>query len=194
MFGWHDEKGRSKVFWFQETKAGNQKLIRPDGTSKVIKKKHEHFAELGSQALAGWQRAMLLMDEYGIWDATAFGCSMNTLIGVRKSKFDPYAYVFSSCQNAERAVYPLLSKESVEICRKNVDDFYSKPNLQAAWHDFILHPVCLKVTRDLKEVVLVSIESIGCGQGALGQYHFRTIGSLEDEEQIKELFVENDYF
>lgn len=25
MFGWFDESGGSKVFWFQETKAGNQK-------------------------------------------------------------------------------------------------------------------------------------------------------------------------
>lgn len=62
MFGWHDESGGSKVFWFQETKAGNQKLIRPDGTSRIMKKKHEHFAELGKQALAGWQRAKLLMN------------------------------------------------------------------------------------------------------------------------------------
>lgn len=89
MLGWHDEKGGSKVFWFQETKAGNQKLIRPDGTSRIMKKKHEHFAELGKQALAGWQRAKLLMDEYGIWDATAFGCTMNiesmkTNAGTRK--------------------------------------------------------------------------------------------------------------
>ena len=37
------------------------------------------------------------------------------------------------------------------------------------WHDFVLHPVCLKVTRDLKEVIPVTIESIGCGQGALRQ-------------------------
>ena len=41
MLGWHDEKGGSKVFWFQETKAGNQKLIRPDGTSRIMKKKHK---------------------------------------------------------------------------------------------------------------------------------------------------------
>ena len=187
MFGWHDEKGGSKVFWFQETKAGNQKLVRPDGTSRIIKKKHEYFVELGKQASAGWQRAMLLMDEYGIWDATAFGCTMNTLIGVRK-KFDPYAYIFCSCQNAERAVYPVLSEEQVEICRKNVDDFYQNPNLQAAWHDFILHPVCLKVTRDLKEVVPVSIESIGCGQGALGRYRFEPVGAINDKESIGFLF------
>ena len=187
MFGWHDEKGGSKVFWFQETKAGNQKLVRPDGTSRIIKKKQEYFVELGKQASAGWQRAMLLMDEYGIWDATAFGCTMNTLIGVRK-KCDPYAYIFCSCQNAEQAVYPFLSEEQVEICRKNVDDFYQNPNLQAAWHDFILHPVCLKVTRDLKEVVPVSIESIGCGQGVLGQYRFEPVGAISDKESIDFLF------
>lgn len=188
MFGWHDDKGGSKVFWFQETKAGNQKLIRPDGTSRIIKKKHEHFAELGKQSLAGWQRAMLLMAEYGIWDATAFGCNMNTLIGIRKNKFDPYAYIFSSCQNAERAVYPFLSEEQVKICRKNVDDFYRNPNLQAAWHDFILHPVCLRVTKDLKEVVPVSIESIGCGQGTLGRYKFEPVGAIYDKESIDFLF------
>lgn len=188
MFGWHDDKGGSKVFWFQETKARNQKLIRPDGTSRIIKKKHEHFEELGKQALAGWQRAMLLMEEYDIWDATAFGCTMSTLIGVRKNKFDPYAYFFSSCQNAERAVYPFLPEEQVEICRKNVDDFYKNPNLQAAWHDFVLHPVCLKVTKDLKEVVPVSIESIGCGQGVLGQYKFEPVSVINDKESIGFLF------
>lgn len=190
MFGWHDEKGGSKVFWFQETKAGNQKLIRPDGTSRIMKKKHEHFAELGKQALAGWQRAKLLMDEYGIWDATAFGCTMNTLIGVRKSKFDPYVYIFSSCQNAERAVYPFLSEEQVEICRKNVDDFYRNPNLQAAWHDFILHPVCVKMEKGTGKFIPVAIDSIGCGQSAMGKYKASPIGAINDEESLKYLFME----
>lgn len=188
MFGWHDENGGSKIFWFEKTKAGNQKLVRPDGTSMFIKEKNEYFAEMGPQSLAGWQRAKLLIREYGIWDITAFACTMDTLIGVRKNKFDPYAYIFSSCQNAERAVYPFLSGEQVEICRKNVDAFYGNPNLQAAWHDFILHPVCLKVTKDLKEVVPVSIESIGCGQGALGQYKFEPVGAINDKESIDFLF------
>ena len=88
MFGWFDEDGGSKIFWFETTKGGYQKLVRPDGTSKIIKKKHEIFAEMGPQSLAGWQRAMLLMEEYGYWDATAFGCSVHTLIGVRTSRYE----------------------------------------------------------------------------------------------------------
>lgn len=116
MFGWHDEKGGNKVFWFQETKGGNQKLIRPDGTYRLIKKKHDYFEEMGRQASAGWQRVKLLMAEYGIWDATAFGCSMNTLIGIRTSKYEernPIVYIFVSCQYAERAVYPFLSEDTI---------------------------------------------------------------------------------
>lgn len=38
MFGWFDEDGGSKIFWFETTKGGYQKLVRPDGTSKIIKK------------------------------------------------------------------------------------------------------------------------------------------------------------
>ena len=191
MFGWSDDKGGSKIFWFQETRSGNQKLVRPDGTSRIIKKKNEYFAELGKHALAGWQRAMLLMDEYGFWDATAFGCSINTLIAVKPGKYEDgnsSVYIFASCQYAERAVYPFLSEEKIEICRKNVDDFYKNPNLQAAWHDFILHPVCLKVTKGSEEFVPVAIESIGCGQGVMGQYSFQPVGAINDKASIEFLF------
>ncbi len=195
MFGWFDEDGASKIFWFEETKARNQKLVRPDGTSRIIKKQHEHFVELGRQALAGWQRAKLLMEEYGYWDATAFGCTMNTLIGVRTNRYEegtPVVYIFSSCENAARAVYPFLDEEKVEICRRNVDEFYKNPNIQAAWHDFILHPVCLKITKGLEKVVPVAVESIGCGQGALGQYRFHPVGAINDKESIEFLFWESE--
>ena len=43
MFGWCDEDGGSKIFWFEETKAGYQKLVRPDGTSRIIKEKNDYF-------------------------------------------------------------------------------------------------------------------------------------------------------
>ena len=196
MFGWFDEDGGSKIFWFETTKGGYQKLVRPDGTSKIIKKKHEIFAEMGPQSLAGWQRAMLLMEEYGYWDATAFGCSVHTLIGVRTSRYEeesPVVYIFSSCQAAERAVYPFLEKEKVEMCRKNVEDFHANPNIQAAWHDFILHPICLRVRKGTYEIVPVPIEEIGCGQGVFGKYKFSPIGRLDDKESLEYLFEEDTY-
>lgn len=133
MFGWFDENGGIKIFWFEETKAGNQKLVRPDGTSRIIRKKHEFFEKLGKQALAGWQRAQLLMAEYDIWDATAFGCTMNTLIGVRTNRYEddaPVMYIFSSCENAERAIYPFLDAEKIAACQRNVEAFYKNPNIK----------------------------------------------------------------
>lgn len=196
MFGWFDEDGGSKIFRFETTKGGYQKLVRPDGTSKIIKKKHEIFAEMGPQSLDGWQRAMLLMEEYGYWDATAFGCSVHTLIGVRTSRYEeesPVVYIFSSCQTAERAVYPFLEKEKVEMCRKNVEDFYANPNIQAAQHDFILHPICLRVRKETYEIVPVPIEEIGCGQGVFGKYKFSPIGRLDDKESLEYLFEEDTY-
>lgn len=48
--------------------------------------------------------------------------------------------------------------------------------------------MCLKVTRNLKEVVPVFIESIGCGQGTLGQYRFEPVGAINDKESIEFLF------
>lgn len=92
--------------------------------------------------------------------------------------------IFASCQRAERAVYPFLSAEKVEECRKNVEAFYKNPNIQAAWHDFILHPVCLKVTTDLEDVIPVTIESIGCGQSAMGEYEYTPIGAIDDKESL----------
>ena len=41
------------------------------------------------------------------------------------------------------------------------------------------------MTRDFKEVVPVSIESIGCGQGILRQYRFEPVGAINDKESIE---------
>lgn len=191
MFGWCDEDGGSRIFWFEETKAGNQKLVRPDGTYRLIKERDPNFAKLGPQGLAGWQRAKLLIREYGYWDITGVACSINTLIVVKTSRYEddePIVYVFSSCENAERNVYPFLPGEIVEECRKNVDAFYKNPNLQAAWHDFIIHPVCLRVKKGSDEGIPVAIDSIGCGQGALGHYEFTPLGSLQDLSWIWESY------
>lgn len=79
------------------------------------------------------------------------------------------------------------------MCRKNVEDFYKNPNIQAAWHDLILHPVCLKLMNGLEEVVPVSIESIGCGQGAMGRYKFAPIGAINDKESLEYLLMDKRY-
>ena len=134
------------------------------------------------------------MEEYGIWDVTGFGCTINTILGIRTSKYEdgyPVVYLFASCEFAERYIYQLLDKQKVKKCRKNVDDFYKNPNLQAAWHDFIIHPVCFKVIKDSYEIVPVAIESIGCGQNVMGRYSFIPVGDLRENEMLEQLFVDN---
>ena len=117
---------------------------------------------------------------------------MDTLAGIKTSGTDedgdPIVYIFASCEKAERDVYPYLTDEQIQMCRMNVENFYKNPNLQAAWHDFILHPVCLRVEWNSKKMVPVSIEMIGCGQGVMGPYHFEPIGSLNDWEWIDNLY------
>lgn len=189
---YNDNRG-SKIFWFVETKDGNQKLVRPDGTSEVFERRNEYFEKLGKQAMAGWQRSMLLMQEYNIWDVTAFACTMSSPIGVLTSKHvngKRIAYIFANCERADETVYPFLSDEQVQICRENVDKFYANPNVQAAWHDFILHPVCLKVVEGSDELVPVAIESIGDGQGSLGDYQLIPVDLSRDKMGLDRLFEE----
>lgn len=186
MFCWGD-KG-SKVFWFAETGDGGQKLVRPDGTFAVCEEKNPSF-DLSRQSQAGWQRARLLMAEYEIWDATAFGCTMGTLLGVFPQQGDrETAYLFSTCQNAEKAVYPYLTKKAAEECRQNVDRFYENPGLQAAWSSFVLHPVCLRITKGSRNFVPIFIGDLGDGESVLGAYRFEPVASLENPHSIAELF------
>ena len=82
--------------------------------------------------MTGWQREILLMNEYGIWNATAFACAMNTLIGIKTRKYEagkPIAYIFASCQYAEHAVYPFLMVENLEKCGEYVDEFYNDASI-----------------------------------------------------------------
>jgi len=182
------ERG-NKVFWFKETESGNQRLIRPDGSSVLFKKRNAAF-ELSKQCHAGWQRAKLFMNEYGIWDATAFGCSMQALMSATDYEDGKrIIYLFSTCQHAERAVYPFLSEEQVYQCRDNVDKFYANPNIQAAWNNLILYPVCIKITEENQEFIPIAINDIGDGEQVLGNVMFGSVFSLENKAQIAELFA-----
>lgn len=58
---------------------------------------------------------MPFMRECRIWDATAFGCSMETVIGFKAfdcEQGEDVVYLFSTAQHAERGVYPFLSNEA----------------------------------------------------------------------------------
>ena len=157
------EKG-NRIFWFSETLDGNQKLIRPEGTFTVYTEKNASFQE-SRQSHAGWQRAMLFMDEYGIWDATAFGCSMDAILRIRAD--ESTAYLFATCQAAEKEIYPQLKPKQRQLCRENVDRFYACPQLQAGWSSLILYPVCFKLDRKKKKIEPIFIGEIGTSEGVL---------------------------
>lgn len=182
----YSEKGENKVFWFEETADGHQKLVRPDGTCEIITDKPPAYEELNCQALAGWQRAMLLMREYGVWDATAFAATMSATLAVKPYRGivpDNSVYVFATPQAAEKSVYPYLTVAQVKKCRRYVDEFYANPNLQAAWPDFILHSVCLKIEKGKYKPI--SIASIGCGESVLGRYIFEPVWIGEKDSAIE---------
>ena len=185
MFAWSNHG--DKVFWFQQSKAGNQTLIRPDGTRKTIRRKPRNACELTSQAIAGFQRAWLLQDEYNIWDGMGFSCTMQAIIGVRcpaSADEKNVLLLFASCQDAERTVYPYLAPAAVEECRRNVDRFYADANLQAAWNTYILHPVCLKKTQDVPGYTPLFIGDIGDGESVFRYCSVTPISSLEDSQEL----------
>ena len=194
MFTWSDRG--NKVFWFQQSKAGNQTLIRPDGTRKTIRRKPYNASELTSQAIAGFQRAWLLQDEYNIWDGMGFSCTMQAIIGVHcpaSADEKNVLLLFASCQDAERTVYPYLPPSAVEECRRNVDRFYADANLQAAWNTYILHPVCLKKTQDVPGYTPLFIGDIGDGESVFSYCSVTPISSLEDSQELNDL-LGSDHF
>ncbi len=138
------------IFWF-ETEGDNQVLVTASGKKILCDEKSEYFNKSKQQHDA-WQRAMLYMKYYGIWDATSFACSMDTPIGVgpfdEKDSTKPYILAFITPQAAEQFIYQRLPEKQVLELIENVDHFYNNIELQLQWSQFILRPVCLKVTRD----------------------------------------------
>ena len=106
---------------------------------------------------------MLYIKYNDIWDVTAFACGMDTPIGVgpiqKTKRENPCIFVFFTPQLAEKHLYQKLKDEDVEVLRSNVDDFYNDIGLQIAWNQFILRPICLKITKNGK-VSPVSIRDL----------------------------------
>ena len=143
MFTISEEK---KIIWFEKDEKNRAILVKPDGTRKVFK--DESYMPFKTvEANLGWQRAKLYMTEHDIWDATAFGCSMDIIIGYPiKDNEGYYVLLLATPQAAERHAYPFLDKNVVHHCRNNVREFYRNQNLQAmaSAYDLILHAVGLK--------------------------------------------------
>lgn len=187
--------GEKSGIYFRRTRSGNQSIVRVDGSYTTMKKRNEYFAEMGGQALEGWQRANLYMKEFGIWDATAFGCTMNTAIAFTFLEYDKeYALIFSSCECAERYLYKDLPEDVVSECRKNVDSFYANPDLQKKWEWIILHPICLKYVNGSGRFVPVSLADIHITERMFKTKTFRPVGMISNIDELEENLFKYLYF
>lgn len=147
---------------------------------------------ISKQCHEGWQRSRLLQKKYEIWDGTAFGASVNATLAFypwKKKDGTEAILLFSSCQGAERYVYPKLGKKTVEKCRENVESFYNDPNLQASWASLILHPVCLEVNLKTKRFKSIPIKELGESGDFLNWLNMDPIGDIKDFEQYEQLLM-----
>lgn len=146
-----DDAGEvDECFWF-EAEEDHQVLVTESGKRFVCAETSEQFNST-EQECAGWQRATLFIDYFGIWDLTAFAAGINATMAygpfIDKKRKQEYMLTFSSPSEAEKTVYPFIDKEQEAVARKNVDVFYSSKTLQKKWAPVILKPICLRVYRD----------------------------------------------
>ena len=140
------ERYRNPVFWFEEDKDGTPVLVKVNGKKLTDPGVHYTPSE-PEQSVQGRQRAVLYMRMTDDDDATAFGATMSASFAYGPDP-DGRCVTFTSCEKAEKDVYPSLPPEDVYAGRKNVEAFYSDRGLQVVWQDVILHPVCLVLKRD----------------------------------------------
>lgn len=136
-------------FWFEKAEDG-QALVTRSGKKIIWTEKNKAFDKT-KQMQAGWQRAKAYMEHFGIWDATAFGCSMDTMLSAGKYSDDSgrnYLLVFATPMYAERKLYQNLGSDQRRVLRHHVNIFYNDPELQKKWRPLILRPVCFRIYRD----------------------------------------------
>lgn len=177
-------------FWFEQEKDGSVSLVKESGERKNNSEIQEGFTKT-KQMLAGWQRAVLYMEELEIWDATAFAAGMSATLGVYWKEIDgvPAALLFTTPQEAERSIYPYLTSKQVKQCRANVNSFYKSKEAQLFWRDFILYPVCLLAKKGSKDVIPVSLEALyqeGVGGIDIIKQHPVKLQHLEECDYIFE--------
>lgn len=154
-------KRDSVDFWFEQDADDAMVLVKENGERKVLSEKRGGFTKT-KQMLAGWQRAMLYMQEFQIWDVTAFAASMSATLAVYWKEVDgvPAVLLFTTPQQAEQSVYPYLTKNQVKQCRANVNAFYKSKETQQFWSDFILYPVCLLAKKGSKVFTPISLDAL----------------------------------
>ena len=154
-----DMRYHNPLFWYEMDQNQNPVLIKGNGEKLTINEK-SNLCDQTVQSQQGWQRARLFMDLNGIWDATGFGASMRATYAFGPDE-DGKCFTFTSCEEAERSLYAILTSEQVITCRKNVDDFYSDKKVQMEWNEVILHPVCVVLRKDgsLEPVAINALNS-----------------------------------
>lgn len=155
----NDNRKSDELFWY-ETENGNQVLVTESGKRFMCSETSESFNST-EQEHAGWQRALLYIDWYGIWDLTAFAANINATMAygpfIDRRRKKKYILTFSSPSEAEKTVYPFIDQKQETIARKNVDAFYASKTLQNKWFPIILKPICLKVYQD-GEIIASAID------------------------------------
>lgn len=139
MFRHNSFYGTDEIFWFENGESGIA-LVRPSGSKLWESQMHlgqaPDFCKC-SDAIDGWKRAILFIEEFGIWDITAFACSMNTALCYPGA--DHEALLFVAPQNLDLIPAAVLPPSKRKLVSENLSAFYSDPNLQAKVPELVLH-------------------------------------------------------
>ena len=139
-------KETEPVIWFEKDEEQNPVLVKETG-ERITSRNRSDMFDMTIQSQEGWRRSMLYMEANGIWDATGFGATMSATLAYGPNS-EGKCYTFTSCEEADRRMYKNLTENQIVECRKNVDEFYSDPDLQRKWQPVLLHPICLILRKD----------------------------------------------
>ncbi len=170
------------VIWFEMDKERNPVLVKETGERITSRTKNEMF-DMSTQCQEGWRRSMLYIEAKGIWDVTAFAAGISVTLAYGPNS-EGKCYTFTSCEEADRRMYQSLTEDQIMECRKNVDAFYSDPDLQRKWQAVLLYPICLILRKDgsLEPISLVDLDP-----GIIGRYNQSTI-QIDDKESYQWIF------
>ena len=165
MIDWNG-KG-NKVFWYISSDRDGRPGVRfPDGTEKWPSLRDYRLdPDWNLETRNAYIRENMFLEIYDIWDLTAFAASMSH-IWKFQSRDERTTYAFASVSHAEDVIYPLLTKEQIEICKDNVRMFYNDPNLQAGWPSMIVLPLSF-VVEDDDSLTPIYIGEIGDGESVM---------------------------